>query len=319
MEKAVFAGGCFWCLEDFYSGVKGVESVRSGYTGGRTENPSYQQVCRGDTGHREAVLIEYDERTVSYRSLVERFFSLIDPTDGGGQFADRGFQYTTAVYYLGGVQRAVAEMVRYDIAAAGIYPDPLVTEILPAGSFYPAEQQHQQYSKKCPVPYSLYKTGSGRSAFMEKSRKETGRFSGIRISEEEKKSKLSPLQYEVTQHDGTEPPFENLYWRFDEEGIYVDIVSGEPLFSSKDKFFSSCGWPAFSNPIAADSVARHRDSRFGMERTEVRSHAADAHLGHVFDEPAGLRYCINSAALRFVPRREMAAQGYEKYLSLFDD
>ncbi|PYI55106.1 peptide-methionine (S)-S-oxide reductase MsrA [Paenibacillus flagellatus] len=313
-ELATFAGGCFWCMVKPFDQRPGIIRVVSGYTGGHVENPTYEQVCSDTTGHVEAVQITYDPDIVPYEELVELFWRLIDPTDPGGQFADRGHSYTTAIFVHDEKQREIAERSKRRLEASGTFDKPIVTPIVPAAPFYPAEDYHQGYYKTNPVRYQAYYAGSGRAKFLKETWKD-------KKKDEELKSRLTPIQYEVTQNNGTEPPFRNAFWDHKEEGIYVDIVSGEPLFSSKDKFDSNCGWPSFTKPIDDKRVTEHIDLTHNMIRTEVRSKDADSHLGHVFEDgplPSRLRYCINSAALRFVPKEKLEEEGYGRFLALFD-
>ncbi|HEX7057927.1 MAG TPA: peptide-methionine (S)-S-oxide reductase MsrA [Bacilli bacterium] len=314
MEKATFAGGCFWCMVSPFDKMPGVHSVVSGYTGGSKENPTYEEVCAGTTGHVEAVQITFDPRVMPYERLLEIFWQQIDPTDPGGQFHDRGDSYRTAIFYHNEEQRLAAEKSKKALQESGRFADPIATEIVPATEFYPAEDYHQNYYKKKPVHYQMYRLGSGRDAFIRKHWRN-------RKNEQELRKQLTPLQYEVTQNNATEPPFRNEFWNHTAEGIYVDIVSGEPLFSSLDKFASDCGWPSFSKPLRPANVTEHLDTSHGMIRTEVRSKNGDSHLGHVFtDGPrdkGGLRYCINSAALRFIPKEDLEKEGYGEFLSLF--
>lgn len=312
IKKAIFAGGCFWCMVKPFDELPGIISIVAGYTGGHIENPTYEEVCVHSTGHVEAVEITYDEDKMPYRELVEIFFRSIDPTDPEGQFHDRGETYHTAIFYQDEVQKEVAEKYKKELEKTGYFDKPIVVPIKPAMPFYEAEEYHQDYYKKNPLRYRLYYKGSGREKFIK------DKWYRNPYDKEELKKRLNDLQYRVTQENATEAPFINEYDGHFEEGIYVDIVSGKPLFSSKDKFNSGCGWPAFSKPIMQSVVYDKEDTSHGMHRIEVRSSHADSHLGHVFEdgprELGGLRYCINSAALRFIPKDRMEEEGYGSYI-----
>jgi peptide methionine sulfoxide reductase msrA/msrB len=332
--EAVFAGGCFWCTEADFEKVDGVIDAVSGYTGGSTVDPTYEQVSSGGTGHVEAVKVIYDPSRVSYAQLLQVFWRHVDPTDAGGQFVDRGSQYRSAIFYADDAQRQAAEASKEALAAERRFDRPIVTEILPLGPFYPAETYHQDYYKKNPLRYRYYRAGSGRDQFLEKAwagdrshaMQKTAPdpvvASGYtRPSDEELRRRLTPLQYKVARQDGTEPAFRNEYWDNHAAGIYVDVVSGEPLFSSLDKFESGTGWPSFTRPLEPANIVEKEDRGFFMVRTEVRSRLADSHLGHIFPDgppPTGLRYCMNSAAMRFIPVAELESKGYGRYQALFE-
>lgn len=317
LEKATFAGGCFWCTENAFHRLDGVIEAISGYTGGEKESPTYEGVCSGKTGHFEAVLITYDPSKISYKELLNFFWKQTDPTDDQGQFADRGSQYRTAIFYHNQEQKVLAEKSKKELGKSKRFEKPIATEILPFTKFFPAEKYHQDYATKNVLHYQAYKKGSGREKFIEEKWEENHR----KPSEKELRKKLNPLQYQVTQKCGTERPFNNEFWNNKREGIYVDVVSGEPLFSSKGKFDSGTGWPSFFKPLEPDNIVEKKDSSGGMIRTEVRSKQAGSHLGHLFEDgpaPTGLRYCINSAALRFIPKEDLEKEGYGAYKNLFE-
>jgi peptide methionine sulfoxide reductase msrA/msrB len=332
LSTAYFAGGCFWCIEAKFEKIPGVQEAISGYSGGHVQNPSYEQVCSGSTGHREAVQVIYHPGQVSYQQLLQAFWQMFDPTDAGGSFADRGPQYTSAIFYQSPEEKQIAEASKQELQSSGRFRSPVATSIEPFRNFFPAEEKHQNYYRKKPGQYNSYSSLSGREKFITKHWGQSMQLQPDanpdswsefdKPNAETLRQELDPMQFKVTQEQGTEPAFKNEYWDNKQQGIYVDLVSGEPLFSSRDKFDSGTGWPSFTRPLEPEHIVTREDRFLGLGRTEVRSRYADSHLGHVFTdgpEPTGLRYCINSAALRFIPRQELQQKGYGQYLEHFQD
>lgn len=333
IKTIYLAGGCFWGTEHFMSMVHGVEHAEVGYANSNVPNPSYQQVCTGRTGAAETVKVEYDANEVSLPFLLSLYYQTIDPTSLNKQGNDRGTQYRTGIYYTDPAELPVIEKSLEELQKH--YSKPLAIEVGPLKNFYPAEDYHQDYLDKNPGGYCHISPGLFKLArevrdttlMNQKARNLDSAQNTVSMerkytkpSDAELRKKLTPLQYEVTQNAATERPYSNEYNKEFRPGIYVDIVTGEPLFLSTDKFESGCGWPAFSKPISADVIKGYRDNSHGMQRIEVRSSSGDSHLGHVFnDGPAdkgGLRYCINSASLRFIPLADMQKEGYGDLIPL---
>jgi len=317
MAQIYLAGGCFWGMEKYLASIHGVEATEVGYANGKTERPSYEDVCRKNTGHAETVRVQYNPERVPLPFLLALYFDAIDPTSVNRQGGDSGTQYRTGIYYTNAGDLAVIE--RSLAALQAKLSKPVAVEVLPLAQFYPAEEYHQRYLEKNPGGYCHI----GPDRFQSAAAAVVDPSNYARPDSDTLRQGLTPEQFEVTQHSATEAPFRNAYHAQFIPGIYVDVTTGEPLFSSTDKFESGCGWPAFSKPIDPLVVSEHTDTTLGRVRTEVRSRVGDAHLGHVFEDgpknKGGLRYCINSASLRFIPREEMTREGYAALLPLVEE
>ncbi|AIL32426.1 bifunctional peptide-methionine (S)-S-oxide reductase MsrA/peptide-methionine (R)-S-oxide reductase MsrB [Basilea psittacipulmonis] len=321
-QKTIYlAGGCFWGVEAYFERIDGVIDAVSGYANGRTENPKYEDVIYRHTGHAETVKVTFDTRRLSLADILQYYFRVIDPTSLNKQGNDRGTQYRTGVYYTDEKDKAVIDAALANEQKK--YTKPLVVENLPLRNFYLAEDYHQDYLKKnpngyCHIDISLADRPLERGTNIDKPVRFWETYE--KPSDNELRQQLSNEQYRITQKNGTEYAFSHAYDHLFEPGLYVDIVSGEPLFTSTDKYDSGCGWPSFTQPIQAQAITEHEDLSYNMRRIEVRSRYADSHLGHVFpDGPSdkgGLRYCINGASLRFIPLEQMAAEGYAEFIPL---
>ncbi|MCP5062252.1 MAG: peptide-methionine (R)-S-oxide reductase MsrB [Ignavibacteriae bacterium] len=318
-EKATLAGGCFWCIEAPFEKLDGVVKVISGYSGGMKKNPTYKEVASGLTKYVESVQIYFDPNIISYSEILDLFWKQFDPTDEGGSFYDRGYQYSSAIYYHNSYQKEIAEESKQRLNKSGIFNKNIVTRVEKYKNFYMAEDYHQDYYDKQPSHYKRYRGDSGRDRFIA-SKWEADKKSTYK-NNKDLKDQLTEIQYHVTQENGTERAFNNEFWSNNKRGIYIDIVSSEVLFSSKNKFESGTGWPSFTKPIDVRNIKKVVDKSHGMVRVEVRSKIGNSHLGHVFNDgpkPTNLRYCINSASLKFIPLSDLDKAGFSSYKSLLE-
>ena len=315
-EEIYLAGGCFWGVQAYYSKLDGVIKTTVGYANGNIENPTYDDVISGQTGFAETVKVEYDPSKISLEDLLENFFDIIDPTTVNRQSFDIGSQYRSGIYYTKKSDRAkIEEFVKEE---QEYVKKPIVTEVKELKNFYKAEDYHQDYLNKNPGGYchvNLTNVGTPQKGHNHNKYKKP--------TDEALKSKLTKLQYGVTQKGETEKAFSSEYDKFFEEGLYVDVTTGEPLFLSIDKYNSGSGWPSFTKPVSKNALTKHKDSALGMERIEVKSRYGKSHLGHVFEDgpvdKGGKRYCINGAALKFIPKEKLKEEGYGEYIKEFED
>lgn len=310
-EEVYLAGGCFWGIEEYYRNIKGILETNVGYANGLTSNPNYKDVSSGKSGYSETVKLVYDKGLISFREILIHFFRIIDPFSKDKQGNDIGSQYRTGVYYINENQKKLAE--QFFSLQQCKHEREIKVEVKPLDSYYIAEEEHQRYLKKNPSGYCHIDITLSKRPIVDSNLY-------LKPTDEEIKMKLTDIQYEVTQNSFTEKPFSSEYNDNNKVGIYVDVVTGEPLFSSKEKYDSGSGWPSFIKPIDKEVIVYKKDLSHGMKRIEVRSNSGDSHLGHVFDDgPNGnQRYCINGASLKFVPYERLEKEGYEEFKAIFD-
>jgi peptide methionine sulfoxide reductase msrA/msrB len=316
VKEIYLAGGCFWGTEKYLSLVKGIISTEVGYANGNTENPTYEDVCYRKTGHAETVKVLYDPSIISLEFILKLYYDVINPISINRQGNDIGTQYRTGIYYTDATDKDIILESIKELQKK--YDKPIAIEVMSLDNYFRAEEYHQKYLDKNPNGYCHI----GHDKFEKAEKAEDSQIKYMAKPKEILKETLTDIQYAVTQNNATEPPFRNEYYDNFKKGIYVDVTTGEPLFTSSDKFESGCGWPSFSKPINPDLIRELEDTTYGMQRVEVRSKTGDAHLGHVFNdgprEMGGLRYCINSASLRFIPKEEMEENGYGYLLDLVE-
>lgn len=316
LHTVYFAGGCFWGVEEYFSRIDGVIDAVSGYANGTTMAPTYEDVIYKKTGHAETVQVVFDEQVVSLETLIGYYLKVVDPTSVNKQGNDVGSQYRTGIYYTRERDKVTIQTL-LDIEQQN-HDKVIAIEILPLDNFYEAEEYHQDYLQKNPNGYCHIDFDHLEEEVIVIDPKNY-----VKPSDAELKELLTDEQYQVTQLNATEHAFSNEYFDSKEQGIYVDVATGEPLFSSRDKFDSGCGWPSFTRPIVEEVVNYDTDTNFNMTRTEVRSRVGDSHLGHVFtdgpEEAGGLRYCINSASIRFIALADMEVEGYGYLIPVVED
>lgn len=313
IDEIYLAGGCFWGVEAYFQQINGITETRVGYANGKTENPKYEDLIYNNSGHAETIKIKYKKDEIDLEEILKHYFRIIDPTSLNKQGNDRGVQYRTGIYYINEQQKNIAE--NFINEQQKNYEKKIVVEVKPLEHFYDAEEEHQNYLKKNPNGYCHIDISMAKDPLIEDKNKYS------KPTQNELKEKLSEMQYKVTQESGTERPYTSEYDKNFEKGIYVDIVTGEPLFSSEDKYDAGCGWPSFTKPIEKKRIEYKKDNTLGMTRIEVRSKIGDSHLGHVFEDgpqdKGGMRYCINGASLKFIPYDKLDEEGYSEYKEIF--
>ncbi len=312
IKEIYLAGGCFWGVQAYFDKIEGIVETKVGYANGEKANPTYDEVCKG-LGHVETLYVKYNDEVISLKNILQYYFRIIDPTSLNKQGNDIGIQYRTGVYFVDKEdENTISNFIKKEQEK---YTEKIVVEVLRLENFYSAEEYHQKYLEKNPSGYCHINLNAAKDILIDDEKYK-------KPNEEILREKLTKIQYAVTQENATEAPFKNEYNNNTDKGVYVDITTGEPLFISTNKFHSGCGWPSFTKPIAKEVINYKEDTSHGMKRIEVRSRVGNAHLGHVFEdgpkESGGLRYCINSASLKFIAYEDLEKEGYGELKKLFE-